>query len=73
MKKFYHKTNKNEKKYYSLNFLLSESLITKKTESNKSKQKNRILKKKSVDMLHDNLDQRNYFFYKPISKILKKY
>jgi len=65
MKKFYHKTNKNEKKYYSLNFLLSDSLTYKKTKN--------IKKNKSIDLLHDNLDQKNYYFYKPISKILKKY
>jgi|GEM_PF-3383826 len=65
MKKFYNQTNKNEKKYYSLNFLLSDSLRYRKIKN--------VKKNKSIDLLHDNLDQKNYYFYKPISKILKKY
>ena len=70
MKKFYQYVHKNDKKYYSLNFLLSENLTG---TSNKPKRTNKIVKKaKSVDLLHNNYDQRNYYFYNRLLSRLGK-
>lgn len=62
MEKYYSFLKDEDKKFYSLNFFLSEKIDVIPIKPIK------ILQKKSKDNIHNNEEQSNYLFYKYISR-----
>lgn len=62
MDKYYSHLKDEEKKFYSLNFFLSEKINVIPMKPIK------IMQKKSNDTMHNNEEQSNYLFYKYISR-----